>query len=322
MIPKKVIKLFLGIFFAIFFSFILLKNIDFNYFLQLFKKIDLITISFAIFFVFLDYFFRVQRWKFMLMSDNQKITWNDCCGPFMASYAVNNVLPFRAGDIMRALAFNKALNVKLSTTIVSLILERLLDLFVILFLFLIIILFFNLSATNFLNPELWPLIIIIFILSCVFLFPNFMKPIILKICFYVSKISRSLSQKLESFTVKIFDSLLLISNFKIMLRLFFWTFMIWFCEGLVFWFVALSIPDISNNLSSWAALPVGTLATLIPSTPGYIGTFDYFTSETMKFFGNSAESSLVFALVVHIILWFITTAIGAIFMFRIYSEKI
>lgn len=72
MIPKKLIKLFLGIFFTIFFSFILLKNIDFNYFFQLFKKIDLLTISFAISFVFLDYFFRVQRWKFMLMSDNQK----------------------------------------------------------------------------------------------------------------------------------------------------------------------------------------------------------------------------------------------------------
>jgi uncharacterized membrane protein YbhN (UPF0104 family) len=62
------------------------------------------------------------------------------------------------------------------------------------------------------------------------------------------------------------------------------------------------------------ALPVGTLATLIPSTPGYVGTFDYFTVRAMSVLGNSISASTAYALLVHILLWLPPTLIGGLYL--------
>lgn len=78
--------------------------------------------------------------------------------------------------------------------------------------------------------------------------------------------------------------------------------------------MALSLPDVSNDLASWVALPVGTLATVIPSTPGYVGTFDYFTAQSMIAMGNSTPSSVAFAFIVHVVLWLPPTLCGGIYL--------
>jgi hypothetical protein len=57
---------------------------------------------------------------------------------------------------------------------------------------------------------------------------------------------------------------------------------------------------------------MGTLATLLPSTPGYVGTFDYFTLMGLNLYGAERNLAAVFAVVVHILLWLPVTLAGAI----------
>jgi hypothetical protein len=64
----------------------------------------------------------------MLLQENPRLQWKNCAGPLMASVAANNILPFRAGDIIRAFAFNRRLEISASTSLTSLFVERLLDL--------------------------------------------------------------------------------------------------------------------------------------------------------------------------------------------------
>jgi len=66
-----------------------------------------------------------------------------------------------------------------------------------------------------------------------------------------------------------------------------------------FWFAALALPSITAPFAGWLALPVGTFATLIPSTPGYIGTFDYFVVRAMTEFKNPKSAATVYALLMH-----------------------
>jgi uncharacterized membrane protein YbhN (UPF0104 family) len=61
-------------------------------------------------------------------------------------------------------------------------------------------------------------------------------------------------------------------------------------------------------------LPVGTLATVIPSTPGYAGTFDFFTARAMTASGNAAAAATAFALLVHVLLWLPPTIAGGIYL--------
>ncbi|KPK48900.1 MAG: hypothetical protein AMS22_14540, partial [Thiotrichales bacterium SG8_50] len=57
-----------------------------------------------------------------------------------------------------------------------------------------------------------------------------------------------------------------------------------------------------------------TLATLIPSSPGYVGTFDYFAAQGIAAYGAAPEVSVAFALTVHAVLWAPLTAAGLVYL--------
>lgn len=130
----------------------------------------------------------------------------------------------------------------------------------------------------------------------------------------ISNLKVGIGIKLTNGLLKVFATLEHTSQKTIFSKLILWSLIAWIAEGLVFWFVALSIPNISNHLASWIALPVGTFATLVPSSPGHIGTFDYFTAKSMTIMGNSPLSSAAFAFMVHAILWVPPTLVGGIYL--------
>ena len=99
-----------------------------------------------------------------------------------------------------------------------------------------------------------------------------------------------------------------------MFRLVLWSLAAWLAEGCVFWFAGLALSSIGAPLAGWLALPVGTLSTLIPSTPGYVGTFDYFTVRAMSALGNDTTPATAYALLVHILLWLPPTIIGGAYL--------
>ena len=88
------------------------------------------------------------------------------------------------------------------------------------------------------------------------------------------------------------------------------------CRRVSFLVIALSIPEITNNLAAWIALPVGSLSTLIPSSPGYIGTFDYFTANSMFVMNNTYSSSVAYAFIVHIVLWLPPLVLASLYLFN------
>ena len=50
---------------------------------------------------------------------------------------------------------------------------------------------------------------------------------------------------------------------------------------------------------------------MIPSSPGYVGTFDSFALLGMTAFGAQRAASTAFVMVVHLMLWFPVTVAGA-----------
>ena len=64
----------------------------------------------------------------------------------------------------------------------------------------------------------------------------------------------------------------------------------------------------------WTFIVVFALATMIPSSPGYVGTFDYFAVQGLTAFGASHVVALTFALLVHLLLWLPVTIVGALFL--------
>src|SRR5688500_872993 len=84
----------------------------------------------ALAFVAFAYALTVLRWPTMLRSLGACIGFREAAAPFLGGVAFNNVLPLRAGDIIRVLAFQRFTGVPASGQIGTLALERLMDLLV------------------------------------------------------------------------------------------------------------------------------------------------------------------------------------------------
>jgi glycosyltransferase 2 family protein len=319
---KRISRTFIGAVVALFFFWLVVKNVDFNDLVVNFNKVKIPYIIGAILLFFAGYCCRIERWRLMLLQENPRLRWQDCAGPLMASVAANNLLPLRAGDVLRAFAFNRRLEISAATSLTSLFIERLLDLLMVISFLGIALVYFGVDSSTLVGVGGGVVIIaaIAIVLSLFFL-RDIKKPILF-IADLLCKLDARLGARFREGLLKSFAFLDHASQSAIISKLVLWSFLAWTGEGLVFWFVALSLPSVSNHLASWVALPVGALATVIPSTPGYVGTFDYFTAQSMIAMGNSTTSSVAFAFIVHAVLWLPPVLAGGIYLIANPIKKI
>lgn len=257
---------------------------------------------------------RIQRWRLMLLSENPKLEWKHCAGPLMASVAANNLLPLRAGDILRAFGFNRRLGITATTSLTTLLVERLLDLLMMVSLFGATLSWFGVESSRFMGLSGGILVVGSVVILFILLFPASFKPLASGLVSVATGVLPRLGHKLLTSVDHVFVALDHTSRSHTIIRLLFWSVLAWLFEGLVFWFAALSLPAMTQPLASWLALPVGTLATVIPSTPGFIGTFDYFSARAMTVLGNPFAAATAYALLVHALLWLPPTIAGGLYL--------
>ena len=258
---------------------------------------------------------RIARWRVMLMRDNPALGWLPISVAFYGSIAANNVLPFRAGDALRVLGFSKYLGVPVSTLLATLVVERLLDLLSLLIAFGIVLLVLPVAggaAGTLIGIGGYGLIAIGLAVMAVLLFPQMFEPIARFFLAILTSMSPGIGGKLTTFVDGIFVTLRHLSHGPRMLILVLWSACAWGFEGAVFWSVANAIPAMTVPSAGWLSFPVGTLATLLPSTPGYVGTFDFFAIKAAQAMGNSAAAAAAFALLVHLVIWLPATIIGGV----------
>ncbi|MHB8809407.1 MAG: lysylphosphatidylglycerol synthase transmembrane domain-containing protein [Desulfobulbaceae bacterium] len=311
---KRMLRLVTGIALAALFLWLTLRQISLAEIKRAFLGASFMWVAAALAAFAAGYSCRIKRWHLMLQADNSRLQWRSCAGPFLASFAANNVLPFRAGDVLRSFAFNQQLGTTSGVMIATLFVERLLDLLTVLIFLGAALAFFGVESVRFARVGSAVLILGGMVLLIILLFPHLFKPVSLVFGRMVERIAPTLGHKLLSEIDKSFMILQHLSKGSTMIRLAFWSLTVWLAEGCVFWFSALALPAINAPLAGWLALPVSTLATLIPSTPGYVGTFDFFTVRAMTELGNNTGAATAYALLIHALLWLPPTLAGGLYL--------
>lgn len=311
---KKFVRALLGIGLTAIFLWLIFRQIDLDQFAFILRSANLSWIALATGAFFAGYACRIERWKIMLNHENPNLTWSRCAGPLMASVAANNLLPFRSGDAIRSFGFNRRLGISTGTSISSLFLERLLDLLMLGISLGIALKYFGIEASELLGLSGSTLILGSAIMALLLMYPKLMHPIAFLLTKSVAKLVPSFGNNFKKEVRIGLDTLERASGGYKVFKLIVWSAIAWFAEGLVFWFTALSLSSLSNPEAAALALPIGTLATVIPSTPGYVGTFDYFTILAMKSLQNSVDASTAYALLVHIVLWLPPCIVGGIYL--------
>lgn len=311
---RRTARTILGIAIAIVFLALLLRNIGVANIQAAFTQARPVWIVCAVAAFLVDYACRVSRWRLMLSQANPALRWRHCAGPLMASVAANNVLPLRAGDLLRAFGFNKRLGIAAATSLSTLLVERLLDLLMVIGWLGLALAYFDLDSAQFVRFGGGVLLLLGVVIVFLLLRPGSFRTPALGLARWLMarwpKIGRAAEQQAHA----VFAALEHTAQGHIMIRLLGWSALAWLAEGMVFWLTALALPTIAVPLAAWLAMPVGTLATTLPSAPGFVGTFDYFTTQAMVVAGNEPASATAFALLVHALLWLPSSILGGLYM--------
>jgi uncharacterized protein (TIRG00374 family) len=311
---SRFVRLGLGIAFATLFVWLIARRVERDSLAQAFTGARLGWIAAALLAFCAGYFCRIERWRSMLARDNPGLRRGACAGPLLAGFAANNVLPFRAGDVLRAFAFNARLGASSGTVLATLFVERLLDLLVVLVLLLAALAAFGLNAHRIAGLGAVSLIAIGCAILGLLFRPQLLAVVVRAAGEPLARLLPRRSQRLGAEIDRGLSTLRHLSGGHTMFRLLAWSIMTWLAEGCVFWFAALAVSGLTAPEAGWLALPLGTLATLIPSTPGYVGTFDYFTIRGMTALGNAMAPAVAHALLVHALLWLPPTLAGGLYL--------
>lgn len=313
---KKYLRLLLGIAIAVVFAVLIAQQVDVAEISKVLSATRTGWLWVALASFFFGYTCRIWRWQVLLQPVNKNIRWRDCAGPFMASFALNNVLPFRAGDVVRAFAFSARLGVGTGPVLATLLIERLLDLLAVL-LALAFALWISAPTGSLAGLSAWAAPLILFTASFIFgliLMPKLFHWPIQVIVRLLACLAPSIAQKIGDEAERAFAALAAYADWRLLAGMLLWTLGAWLGEMGLFLSVAMAIPDLQHILGALLALPLATLATLIPSTPGYVGTFDYFAKLALEQTGNGTAAATVFALLAHLLLWLPPTIIGGAYL--------
>lgn len=319
MTPKRLFRIGLGVVVAGVFVYLIARHVNGHALIVALMDIRVPNILGAVAAFFVGYACRIQRWTMMLACDNPKVSWAKCAGPFMASYAVNNVLPFRSGDLLRIFAFTRQINVPAGGVAATLFVERLLDFLMIVAALTAAVVGFGVDVNVFGGVGSGVLVFVTVSVTTLLFFPKMFAVIAQLLGMVAMKVYPRFGEILLPHVEKSVTMIEHMSSGRTMLKLLGWSALAWIAEGCVFWFVALAVPAIGWPKAAWLAMPSGTLATLLPGTPGYIGTFDFFTIKAMTLLHNGSAGSIAYALLVHLILWLPATAIGASYLLGRYA---
>lgn len=322
---RKIIKSNIGILASVFFVYLVLHSVPLNSLATSLKNTHFSWLFLGFLCLLGAYLFRVKRSQIMLVSLNPSVSFLQSAIPYMISVAANNVLPLRAGDALRAVNFSKWLNIPSVSILAVMMVERLMDLLVIIAtLGLMLFLFHPRSESGdiLLHSSSTLLLLGAIAIVALLTFPNIMRLVAEWFLTLLSHFIPVLTQKLRLHTDNLFNTLTIMTHRPRLTLLLVYTGISWFLEACTFYAVAHSIPEVIYPTAGWLAMPVGTLSTILPSSPGYIGTFHYFVAMATKSLGNSMASSTAFAILIHLVLWLPVTVCGTLcFIYWAFKRK-
>ena len=309
---RRWISLIVGTTVTIFFIWLIVRRLSFDELAQAFAAMDLRLLPVALVGLAIGYAARITRWWVMLRAGAPDLGWS-CTGRiFLMGIAANNVLPLRAGDVFRLFAFRSQPGLEPSRVGGTIIVERLLDLVALLVIFVIVLPFVPAghSVGQLTTVATWAAALALGTLIGVIALPSFERRVLGRLIETPWIRSSPLLVKSLAAASTLFDAITRLGTPRRLAAIVFLSAVAWAFEGSVFLVAAIASGVSGEPLAAFFALPVATLATLFPSSPGYIGTFHFFAMQAVIVFGTLAGPAALFAITAHLLLWLPTTLAG------------
>ena len=265
------------------------------------------------------YFFgvwaRTWRWDYLLRP-MKRIPLRRLFPVVVIGYMGNNVYPARAGEVIRAYVLRRRERVSVSASLATIIVERVFDGLVML-----IFVFLGLPFTPMPAWLQWMVVAAsLLFFGALAVFMTLAAKIEWAEAAYVWAIDRAVPSRFRTsvrgFADRFMTGLHSLRSGRDVLMLFVTSIVIWLAETVKYWFV---MHAFDFSVPFWVLMLMNgivNLATTIPSSPGYVGTFDAPGIEILSIFGVARSLAASYTLVLHAALWLPITLLGFWYMGR------
>ena len=248
------------------FIYLSLRSLDWATVRETFAQVNMGWIFLAVPGLGCAFAIRLERWRGMLWAIGSRASRRDLAVPFLGSFALNNVLPLRLGDVTRAVAFRKQIGVSSSGVLASLLVERVFDMYALLLLG-----FLALLGVGIANVPLDPAVIsgvlvslgiVIAGLTAVLLLPRFFAR--LAMWFRQLPLGKLVPSALWRFGIRTLLRISQIVRRSGSVYVMTLSVVAWLVEGFVVFACVMGLAVPAKAAGSWLALVAANLGTLIP----------------------------------------------------------
>ncbi len=307
---KDLFFAFIGVIISIFFIYITFSKIDTSILFRHLSKLNLSYIGLFFISTFFEIFFRTLKW-YIILKSFADIEMNKIFRFEVISLGINNILPFRIGELSKVFLVSKYYPISKTTVLSTVFIERLIDTVMI---FLLLISYSIVGGMNipFMSKKN-AVYIIISILIFIYTFFVYSDKILHKDFF---KKFEKKHPYIHSIFIKIRNGGLCFHKTSTTLFIITTAALQWHFDVLNNYIIAKALfIDLIDFPKAALSVVAGSLSASIPSMPGYFGNYEYAVSRLCMFWGVEKELATLFAVLIHIISYIIITLTALIFVY-------
>ena len=314
----KSLRFWIGLAATLLFLFLLFRNVNIERMADAFLRADYRYLAPAIAVFFVAFAFRAYRWRYLLHHLKPvPIPFRPLFRILSIGYMANNILPLRAGEIVRSYLLGQREGISKTSVLGSILVERTLDGLVLVF-FLAIFLPVAMAGAA-LSPVLaqaWVIAAAIFGLAFLGLLTVVLLPgLTLAIARIVFRLLPGrLRATAESLLSRFITGFQVLRNPRFLLFSFALSVPVWLGEAVMYYLIALGFDLDVSFAVILIATALANLILSVPSSQGGIGPFEFAVSQTVVLFGVIPETAAAYALLLHIALLAPITLVGLYFL--------
>ncbi len=309
---KNSLKIIFGLLISLGFLFLAFRQLNFQQMKQAFSQANYWLLIPSLIILFTSHWLRSLRWQ-LLLNPIKKIPIGNLFSALLIGYAANTILPAHLGEFVRAYVIGKKRDISVSSALATIVVERIIDI-------LSIVLIMAVTLVIYPFPD-WVkksgYIMFAFAIG-LFIFLILMKAHTEATMKFLSRLLKPFPQKLtdqvEHLSRSFLDGLKPMNNRFDYIIICILSILIWLCYWGVLYINLYTfnlIADYNLNVTAGLVLLViTTISVVVPSSPGYIGTYHWLCQVSLELFSVPRAIGLTYAIVVHAINFFPIFLVG------------
>jgi glycosyltransferase 2 family protein len=310
---KKIGRWALGIGFSAALLYLALRGSDTTHIAQSLSKTDFTQVTVAVLFLFLSFWVRAWRWRYLLLS-LKPVPVIPLFRSTMLGFLGNYLLPLHAGELVRAVSIGQTQNISKSSALGSIVLERILDGITLALIPFLLIAVLDLPAWV---VQINAVLFGIYVVGLAFVM---LSALGWRMDIWLKWLLRLLPQRMAfrlGWTADLFfQGMNGLNRLRVLLPVSFLSLLCWLLHGMYYY---LLFQALDLNLSLWAALilqAVIGIGIMLPAGPGYVGNFEYATVLGLALFGIDKEEAFAYSLLAHSFQFFPVVFVGLLLAVR------